>query len=899
MHPMLQPFARHPSWLPSLAKLFTWLALILVGLSAQAADYVFPGSLPQGCRGNNVSNGKYTCGVLTLGSGDTITIASPIPAQITFSGAFTVGDGGQINSSGAANSLSLVTNGVITLGASVTMNADVTASAAVNVGIGSTIVGNVAAQTPQGVVTFGASSKVSGSLTSKEGAITLGDGASIGSNLTSLAGVLNLNTNNRVGGNVSSSDGAINVGNGSVVCGNIVSSAGGVVTLTKNVKVGGYVGTNAGALTVDSGSTIGSNVTVIGAGVVTLTGVLVGGNVATTGGAITLTNTQVRGTVSPAASATMTSSSSNVANLYIPPACASAVVSSAAAGFECLESVANSPWVVSARRPLYTKLAGTPFTFDVTALKADGSLEANYVAAGDKDKQVVIELVDGSGSTVCSGRNAISPASSQTLTFSAADHGRKSIAAFTLAKSYTDLRCRVTDATQSPQAVGCSSDDFSVRPGAVTLVSVPAMATPPSANSLPRIKAGAGFTLRAVTATAPSDGYSGLLALDASRLTAQTPNQSASQAAGGVVGLLGPATLTANSTPNNNAAYDEVGYVYLAAGAYRDGVFTAVDQVGDCIAGSSSVVAVGGQFGCNIGNDVPIALGRFYPDHFSVVANAVTAACVSSTPFTYFGQDGFTTSFTLAAKNVAGGTTKNYAGVFAKLDLTDYANYGFDAGVLPVGSNLGSGASAPGGSWVNGVAAVTAKHQVSRSTSPSVETGVVVSAAPSDAEVPAGALTAVANATRMRYGRLKMQNVYGSELLGLPIPMEAQYWTGSYYATNLGDSCTVVNASTIAMGNYQKQLNACKTQLSPAGNVSLVSGKLPSPGWVLSKPGANNGGSVDLVLNLGTAATGKSCVGPTESAASAANMPWLGANPAAQATFGIYKSPIIYRRENF
>ncbi|MBC7681145.1 MAG: hypothetical protein H7172_02330 [Ferruginibacter sp.] len=897
IYTMLKFLSSRSLSLSNLGRVFTCGALVLAALSAQATDYVFPGTLPPGCNG---SNGDYSCGTLTLPAGDTITIAAPIPVRITFSGAFTVGERVQINSAGSADRLSLVTNGVLTLGASATANANVTGTAAINIGIGSTINGSVAAQTPQGVVTFGANSKVSGSLSSNEGAITLGDGASVGSNLSSLAGVLTLNANTRVGGNVTSSDGAINIGDGSIVCGNVAASGGGVVTLTTNVKVGGYIGSNAGAVTVGDGSTVNSNVTASGAGVITLTGVLVGGNVAATGGAITLTRTQVRGSVSPASAATMTSSSANVESLYIAPACASASASVVAANFECLETNVNTPWVASARRPLYTKLAGTPFTFDVTALKADGSLETNYVATGEKSKPVLIELVDGSGSTVCSARNAIDSTGSQTLTFAAADRGRKLIASITLAKSYTDLRCRVTDANQSAKVVSCSSDDFSVRPGAVALVSTPTMASPPSAKGLPHTKAGAGFTLRAATATAASDAYTGLLALDSSKLTAQTPNQDASQAPGGAVGLLSPTTLTANAIPSNNASYDEVGYVYLAAGAYRDASFTAVDQqVGDCVANSTSVVAVGGKFGCIVGNDVSVALGRFYPDHFSVAANTVTAACTSSTPFTYFGQDGFTTTFTLTANNLAGGTTKNYTGVFAKFDLTNYANYGFGSSNLPAGTSLGSGGQVPSGQWVDGVASVTARHQVSRPANPIVEAGVVVSAAPSDGEVSAGAATALGNATQMRYGRLRMQNVYGSELLALPIPFEAQYWTGNFYATNLADSCTVVNASAIAMGNYQKQLSACKTQFSPVGNVVLVAGKLPAPGWVLSKPGANNGGSVDLALNLGAVATGKNCVSPTESAASAINMPWFGPKPTALATFGIYKSSIIYRRENY
>ena len=883
MQPMLQLFARPCVTWPGMGRFCVCLALMLAGLSAQAADYGFPGPLPGGCSG---SNGVYNCGTLTLGAGDTITIGAPTPATITFSGALTVGAGAVINGAGSSDNLTLVTNGVLTLGASVTGNFNVIGTAAINIGAGSIVSGNVAASTPTGVITLEANSSVGGTLSSNDGAITLGAGAAVAGDLSSMAGAVTLGANTKVT-NVSSGDGAITIGNGTTVNGNLTSTGAGVLTLTSNVSVSGNISSNAGGVDIGDGSSVGGNITVSGDGVVTLTGVTVGGDISAGAGGVSLTGSQVSGSVTSPGGVTMSSSGTNVGS------------SAVAAGFECLETVANTPWAASARRPLYTKLAGTPFTFDVVALKTDGSLEANFVAARGKDRPLMVELIDGSGNTVCSARNAISPAHSQTLTFSAADQGRKSIAAFTLAKSYADLRCRVTDVSQSPQAVGCSSDDFSVRPGAVTLMVGPAMATPPSANALPGTKAGAAFTLRAVTSATASDAYSGVLVLDASKLTAQTPNQDASQTAGGAIGMLSPTTLTANAAPGNNATYDEVGYVYLAAGAYRDTVFTAVDQVGDCIANSSSVAAIGGQFGCNIGNDVPVALGRFYPDHFSVVANAVTAACVSSTPFTYFGQDGFTTSFTMAAKNLAGGTTKNYTGVFAKLDLTDYANYGFDAGILPAGANLGSSASSPSGRWVNGVAAVTAMHQVSRPTSPSAETAVVTSAAPSDGEVSASTLTAVGDATQMRYGRLRMKNVYGSELLDLPILLEAQYWTGSFYVTNLADSCTIVNASAIAMGNYQKQLNACKTQVSPAGNARLVAGKLASPSWALSKPGANNGGSVDLVLNLGATPSGKSCTGPAESAASAANMPWLGSNPTARATFGIFKSPILYRRENF
>jgi hypothetical protein len=67
---------------------------------------------------------------------------------------------------------------------------------------------------------------------------------------------------------------------------------------------------------------------------------------------------------------------------------------------------------------------------------------------------------------------------------------------------------------------------------------------------------------------------------------------------------------------------------------------------------------------------------------------------------------------------------------------------------------------------------------------------------------------------------------------------------------------------------------------------------------------------VDISLQLGTSATGSTCVGTGSSAtaASAGSLTWLQGkwsgssydqNPSARASFGQYKSPLIYLRESF
>lgn len=152
-----------------------------------------------------------------------------------------------------------------------------------------------------------------------------------------------------------------------------------------------------------------------------------------------------------------------------------------------------------------------------------------------------------------------------------------------------------------------------------------------------------------------------------------------------------------------------------------------------------------------------------------------------------------------------------------------------------------------------------------------------------------------------RYGRLQLGNAYGSELLDLPIPLEAQYWAaGGFYVTNRDDSCTAIPVSSIALGFFAAtpKLVACETQFSPIGSTPLVAGKLPLR---LIKPGSGNTGSVALSLNVGGTAAGTTCLAAgAATGATAANLPWFGAvNPAGRATFGVYKTPLIYRRENY
>ena len=914
----------------------TCLVLLLLGLPAQAVDYVFPGNLPPTCSG---SGSAYACGVLTLVAGDTVTMASPKPTSITFTGAFTVGNGVLMNSAGLADDLHVVVNGVFTLGPNAVINGNVASIGAFTTGADSKVGGNLTASSTTGVVTLGANTVVGGNVQTDEGAVTIGDNSAIAGNvIISGAGVLTMTVGVRVLGNVSTVAGAITIGDSSSIGGNVAITGAGVLTMTTNITVHGNVSTIPGAITIGAGSLIVGNVLITGAGVVTLTSAKVCGSVNTVAGAITLTDTHVGLGVaaSGAGVVTLTNSFTNDSGLILSASCAIPPASGNASAFACLEAgvaYSNINSVPSARNPLYTKLAGTPFALDVLALKTDGTVEANYVASGGIAKSVTLDLVDGSAAG-CAGLPGLSGVASQAISFTGSEliSGRTTGPALTVSNAYSNLRCRVTDANQTPAVVSCSSDNFAVRPSSATLLTT-ATAAAPSVLAAPSFKAGAPFALRATAGSS----YTGTLTLDTGKLTAQIPVQSDTHVIGGVVGTLTPGALVSNAGAVS-ATYGEVGYVYLAPGAYRDDTFTAVDSAaGDCITDatndnylSDALVGTTGKYGCSIGNAAAVSLGRFSPDHFALTASAFAPACgLSSNSFTYMGQP-FALSATLEAQNVAGAKTQNFSGVFAMASVVaQLANNGvaldssrltgqgspvWASGTYPfVATGFARGA-APEGAYDNlsmGLQVHSDDAVFDASTAPYLSNrNMAASDCTSDkAGTSDGTCTAsrmVQNA-KLRYGRIKLKNAYGSERQAIQIPMAFEYWSSLGWQNNLLDSCS---AASLASSNFAlafplgaatkpNNLQACDTALSIQSS---------PPTYVLNLSAAGKSGWADIALNMGTTPPGTQCLAvavtnPGVSAQPVA-MGWLQntdptVNPRARATFGIFKSPLIYRRENY
>lgn len=615
--------------------------------------------------------------------------------------------------------------------------------------------------------------------------------------------------------------------------------------------------------------------------------------------------------------------------------------------FECLETgnsynnLTSSP---ALRNPLYTKLAGTDFKFDVLALQAAGVPASTYTAAAN----VVVELFDDSATPRPACDAYISPVASQPITFAAADLGRKTLPAFiNLPKAYSKLVCRVRDSNMTPNVYGCSSDDFAVRP-VVPVLNTNAVANPapppPNKNysESPTIKAGSAFTLGANTAA--GDNYSGILLQDTSILVPKFTAQdtaSTSQQAGGTLGVLnfyGTATtlnLTANQNPLNNASYSEVGYLYAAPGAFRDDGFTEVDSItGDCISSTASNnhlsdVLIGGKYGCSIGNKTSVSFGRFIPDHFSVAPPTFNGFCAAG-GFIYMDQQ-FNLNAVVEARSFGNTITTNYRDWFGKAVVTpQMLNSAVPTTIVANTRLIGLGTP----SWTNGAYTFTAT-QFSRQTSPDgpydallIGLGLLdVDLVPlwdrnMDATNPActpdpagsssgavGACKAVKVATtKMRHGRLKLSSAHGSELLALPVPIRLEYWNGvSGWNTNGLDSCSNFSNTNFSLefpaGTATKPNNlaACETVLS-------TSAAAPAQKLLLSAPGTGNNGWTNLTLNL-AGPSGNQCITPGAAGPLpvSAGMPWLQynwfgtglANPKVRATFGIYKNAneFIYLRE--
>lgn len=334
---------------------------------------------------------------------------------------------------------------------------------------------------------------------------------------------------------------------------------------------------------------------------------------------------------------------------------ATLTVNASVASFDAVE-VGASPLA-----KLYTKLSGVNFSVDILALDSSNLVSSGYTGT------VSVVLVDAStGGGVCASMTSLQALGS--LTFIAADAGRKTTLSINYAGAVRNAKIRIADAALG--IASCSLDAFAIRP---TSLSVTSNMTNTGSGGAPFLNAGGNFTL---TATALA-GFNGTPVIDNTKIAAHAGATQTGSVAG-VFAAAAPATGVASGT---TFTYSEVGnFQFLTQGVFDD-TFTAVDQPNDCTSDFSNTLS-GGKYGCKFGNTAATALfGRFTPDNFVVSAVSLTNRgnlCAPASTFTYMDEP-IALAFTLTAANASGATTRNYTTVssFAKLDPTLPRHFNF------------------------------------------------------------------------------------------------------------------------------------------------------------------------------------------------------------------------------
>jgi hypothetical protein len=535
--------------------------------------------------------------------------------------------------------------------------------------------------------------------------------------------------------------------------------------------------------------------------------------------------------------------------------------------------------------------------------------------------------------------------------------------------AYRDVRMRFTcDSTNCPPsgATVCSRNNFAVRPTdfAVTATNIggtsllnPASVVSGSAST--RVAAGVAFNMSARALTAGGGtalGYNGTPQITATAAAQSVSAQFSGGAASGVTltdytdrlkdGNVNSTALFGSATDgvgvaNTQLYYLDYGGFYVLAGGLQDASFVdpTINVPGtDCDANSSTNVDQDPdpdreRFGCLTANQSNSALvGRFSPSSFLLNSSSITSAssptttCPASVTTYYQGQP-FNFSYNVSALSSGAAIA---AQVLPRYNVSATVTLGAENNNSGTDLSTRLSPNSFSQTFATGVGATASPLSTTftRPASPDgpfdlLDVGIritdpdlVVLGTRNMLPTNNTACTAVTcthqklsgSPIKERYGRVRLNNAYGPELLELPMTMRAEYWAGTGWLTNTLDTCTDATLSFASVGTPDITANTWVVEnannsgkgrgLAPAfanrrylesgvigtdsGNVAGFAGNFNL--W-LTAPGAGNAGSIDI----------------TATVPSWLQFNWTGTvgNPKGRATFGIFKSPLIYRRENY
>jgi MSHA biogenesis protein MshQ len=393
---------------------------------------------------------------------------------------------------------------------------------------------------------------------------------------------------------------------------------------------------------------------------------------------------------------------------------------------------------------------------------------------------------------------------------------------------------------------------------------------------------------------------------------------------------------------------------------FEDATFANVD-IGD---GTPATGASGRTIPQHTGAGTPIEVGRFVPASFTVTTTnapqfrTFDSSCAGARSFTYIGQTfDYATkpTATITAVNAAGVKTSNYNGALWKIGLSTNTP-SKDCTSNPdicVFTNSWSGGSASSTltetytyslapattpNW-NDASVVQAAATVTAGIGGAVGTGTVTFASSSvfafkrSATTPLVPFTASISdsisvqdtsetnaigtssaaafsvgfdsGNEFRYGRARLQNATGSEVINLKVPFRTEYYTGAGFQLNAADNCTSVSGGAggnFAFSGYSGGLNAGNLPTS-----NIVSGGAVTAGvgsLTVNKPSAAVSGSVTLCLDLET--NDGACSAGATAVQGWLQGPWGSSShdkdPRARVAFGLYgaqPTTVIFFRENY
>jgi MSHA biogenesis protein MshQ len=309
-------------------------------------------------------------------------------------------------------------------------------------------------------------------------------------------------------------------------------------------------------------------------------------------------------------------------------------------------------------------------------------------------------------------------------------------------------------------------------------------------------------------------------------------------------------------------------------------------------------------------------VGRFYPNNFLVASSSTTNSCGG---FSYMGQTGggneIDISYTLQAQKTGGGITLNYKGAFAKATIALVAENNNDGG-----NYQGRLDNFNTTSWADGEYLYSDGGSFSRAVSGlpdgpyqdlqvgiklSDNDGNVTNIAGLDIRSDASTDCSVAgdcdgkwlgNNLDLRFGQLKLGNVFGPETFALDMAVHTEYYNGTDFVLNTDDNCTVLfdtdpPLSPVAL-SWTGNLGVGETTPNIITNITGGKGVIR-----FDAAGLGNDGSVIFEYDTTT------LVSP------ATDLPWLNTendddadyadNPFGKITFGQFRGNdrMIYWRE--